>query len=502
MSRLSYLPPEVVENILSNLTKYHLASCLMVSRTYHAIAQRLIFKSISLIFMEGSKSKSSREGGRHLTEQTWEILERITSDVHFASLVRDIKVFSLGSSLHVFEHRNLVKALRAVHRIESFSWFCEDIGMSCPDEHVPEQVAACVSALPKNLLGLSVPVPGLNAGLTIDSHFDCLQRLCLSSQRYHVGDHRGTQLLVKRQIEACYCSLQDLTTSGAQLVHIVPASMFGRLTKLTLHHLRKHNKSSGLVPGLLRHNAHLDTLDLQGELNGIEFPSLGYDRSILPRLKRLRLISHDDEALGIEFFLSLSQFICDREASLKSLDVYFTIEEDFVDIAFFLCPLSLSTFHVLGIGLEPTFHNQNRTKTLIESLPRNDMKALRLCIGGRSVMDADMTGKLLKCISDRSSLEFLHLCTTMGCSVPCTAEDILGCNLPHLETLLLNDVVWRLRPLPDGSKSLHRLPTWRYNTRFNEDLYNGDIAWLNTTQTLDFFDSDGEDSDPESDLED
>jgi hypothetical protein len=174
MTRTATVPLEIWENILSRLSKYNLAPCLAVSRTFHKIAQRLVFTSVALIFDDESKT----EAGRYLTNQTREILDRITLDAQFALLIKDLRVYVSKPSLYIFEHCGsltfassltilsiylqgyLMRAIPMLPNIKAFGCFYQDNGfLRSWDDSILAQAASYLSILPKDILKLSLTIP-------------------------------------------------------------------------------------------------------------------------------------------------------------------------------------------------------------------------------------------------------------------------------------------------------------------------------------------------------
>jgi hypothetical protein len=229
----------------------------------------------------------------------------------------------------------------------------------------------------------------------IKSDFCHLQQLSLASERSDVGDRR--QLLVKGQIDANYSSLEYLVISGSHMLQL-PMKAFTHLTRLALYHLERFYEgmddedeiSTEQVPMVLRHAVNLDTLDIQGGLGGSLFPTLAEDLSILPHLKRLRVMSYDEDVLGEGFFPGLVKFICVRKTSLKSLDVSFGHLEEWDDMSLVLPTFAQVRPEIVGVGPEPEFYTPKMVDTLFEYLPRS-IRALRLAVGDpesyKEVMD-------------------------------------------------------------------------------------------------------------------
>jgi hypothetical protein len=127
-----------------------------------------------------------------------------------------------------------------------------------------------------------------------------VEQFTLSGERIDAGEASGRQVFIKEQIRVNCTMPRDLIQLSIQI--------FGHSTRLTVYDLADEELSE-LVSPLLTQCANLDKLDLQGELLATSFSdnacSFRCNRSILSRLKRLRLISRD-KPFDSGFFPSLA----------------------------------------------------------------------------------------------------------------------------------------------------------------------------------------------------
>ncbi len=108
----SALPLEIWSHILKEVPKHNLSPLLGVCSTFHDIAVRYLFSSIKIYFIGGYRGvnmlNAPEEGwleeiSQRLMTKSWEILNHISQDPRFASIVRSITVIAFGQGCSVFE---------------------------------------------------------------------------------------------------------------------------------------------------------------------------------------------------------------------------------------------------------------------------------------------------------------------------------------------------------------------------------------------------------------
>jgi hypothetical protein len=266
---------------------------------------------------------------------------------------------------------------------------------------------------------------------------------------------------------------------------------FSQLT--TLIFLNVDAASSEQIPLVLRHSADLEVLEVYGELDETFYTALGEDLP-LPHLRRLRIIlDHTFLQTSPSSFLALNLFLCARQSSLKFLDIELN-PASWTDFSIILT--SLSQIEVLGIGPNTTLSTHDQMDTLINHLPRS-MRSLRLsisdphsdprilhqlvCICAHYIFALEellFTDTIqLAYIDVCPNLEFIQICTPR--TQACTIEDLL--HLDQLGMAILNNHVWELRRLSDGTISPYLWPSWKFQFRSTLDFPSEAAAWLTTS---------------------
>jgi hypothetical protein len=66
---------------------------------YYSVAQELLFSTMTLIFAEDLELGH----GKLLTTRIWQILDHIISNAQFASIIRNVRVMTVESTIITFE---------------------------------------------------------------------------------------------------------------------------------------------------------------------------------------------------------------------------------------------------------------------------------------------------------------------------------------------------------------------------------------------------------------
>jgi hypothetical protein len=168
-------PPEIWSQVLENVPEIQLPNLLGVCSLFHDVVIRTIFASIKVYFFGGKRAMEvlntfdmdwTTETATKLISKSWEILNRICRDPHFAKVVKSITIVAFTDGLGMLERckailtcgmeflLNIVlvtvaNVLSFVPNLQAFRW----IGDCPPFDDV---VARC---LPTTLRGLVLQSP-------------------------------------------------------------------------------------------------------------------------------------------------------------------------------------------------------------------------------------------------------------------------------------------------------------------------------------------------------
>ncbi|TFK49952.1 hypothetical protein OE88DRAFT_1809005 [Heliocybe sulcata] len=488
---MSSLPVELWEEVITHLARVDCCSCLSVCRTFHDIALRRTFSSITLYFnvillldtlrprFVLEKNDEAVEYDEKLYDTTLDILVRMAEDAHFASVVKSITVVRKPGYLQEFREgtmTSLLDALANAHQLQSFRWYGDWPDVKEADDLLNELATLCPQfqslRLPRSAAVL-IRSPtrtmklGQFKGLRSVAWYDLVE----ISRPYEENDPDNVDIW--EVVHNSKSSLASISVEAMLLKDDLPG-----LSHITSLHLESLFHS--LLPRVgivLRQVPFLRSLSLRAagndEPDGI-FALLQDHAALLPKLDSLR-ISSEWSVNGTRSAPLIDALR--KWTSLRCLDLDFFFCEDPTTIL----PSFLhkkSPIQCLGLKLDNLQNEPYMTWTyeqcqrLCGCLP-NGLSALRLT----SSFDRaeSHTIPLLDRLGQLSNLRFLYIGNDMGYH-PFLAVD-LAADYPSLITVGVNDRIWDVSRV-DGVSYLYHWPDPLIVIRPKEMFASDDDHWL------------------------
>ncbi|EPQ52038.1 hypothetical protein GLOTRDRAFT_140506 [Gloeophyllum trabeum ATCC 11539] len=426
-----------------------------------------------------TRGRETDDYEKRLYDESWQLLDRITSDSRFAASVRKVVVIYLSDGPFIFEKNCLEKALRHVGHLKAFHWY----GGWPPvaDDIVAVLVHTCPELeelrLPRYLLDSEKHVTLLR-GLRHLSTFICCadgedvedEHFPEEFQTVDPSSRPSLEELMRNNQN----TLRKLDIEGWRAVSL-PIPTLSQLTHLHLYTLFGEQFSwLGLI---LHHLTSLRSLSVFSDSPAL-FTLLQEHSSALSQLQSLRLEA--EVAFTQEELLPLIHTIRNSTA-LRRLDLAFSFHDDpIVTLAGILnreSPIS-----VLGLNLGCAGWNSDvssmkwtdeQCRRLSDCLP-NNLSSLRL-ISAFERIDCH-TEPLLDRFRELLNLHFLYIGNVRRFH-PFLAVD-LAADIASLATVGVNDRMWDVDKREDGEFCLHHWPDPLIVVRLQEKFVSEDDFWL------------------------
>ncbi|KAI8992715.1 hypothetical protein BD414DRAFT_481965 [Trametes punicea] len=414
----STLPIELWRSIIELLPTNDQRSCLSVCKSLHDIALAFLFSRITIWFgsyqaewqwselavpEEEENDEDRDETTQWRVNVSWEILRRITRDVGFASIVRELSVSAHASGDRIFELRCLMDALDCLPNLRAFRWY------GFGPQIQPQVLQALSKACASSLVELSIPLA--HGGGPFISALSNLRTLSVEGELAQVFDFSPADLRYESRhyLENAPETLRRIWVHGNGIWD-APVRLFAGLQELFLF---MPSTLDGL--GLVFH--HCTALRSFGLLASYQ-PCAAQLRTVLetmptalPQLAALKLILKDSELTSPTTPRALAAFVRNRSA-LRRLDVHFLSSRnprcasEFYDVY-----STLPNLEVVGIGMQGGQFSSDDLKRLDAQLPLGLTALLIDYACGHA--EYRFVRELIDVLRKRTRLRYLHVLDTM-----------------------------------------------------------------------------------------
>ncbi|KAH9925743.1 uncharacterized protein B0H18DRAFT_1119249 [Fomitopsis serialis] len=312
----SLLPPELWQEVFTCLPEDTTRTCLSVSKVFHDISLRFMFRSVTIFFgaWESAEAKEDVYDADKVILDALEddrssmssaILHRIASDPSFAVIVRsiDVHAYKRDGARGAFERGCLIEAIHCLHNLRSFTWHG-----SAP-RLTPQVIDALISSCTL-LRHFSAPLSTLS-----ELPLTKLERLRSIgfTWKWFYDTTRGQRSRLapeSRDLEIRYGDLKEL-----QMPYTSPANIpLTRLPLLTHLELLSIQSLEDFGP-IIRRVPQLESLSVFCTRRQYDklFEALAFLKSDLPNLHSLCLLSRREGALDPAHVQILVDFLKDRK---------------------------------------------------------------------------------------------------------------------------------------------------------------------------------------------
>ncbi|TFY63500.1 hypothetical protein EVJ58_g3210 [Rhodofomes roseus] len=386
---MSSLPPELWQEVFTWIPQDTARTCLSVSKYFHGLALRVVFRNITIFFGAWESAQAKEEvyqADKHeydvledkRSSMSSAILHRISHDPSFAAIVRavDVHAYKRDGARGAFERGCLIEAIHCLHNLRSFAW--HGVAPSPTPEVIEALASTCtllrhfsapLRTLPK------LPLEKLQTLWSISYTWKWFYDTTRGQRSRLPDEHRDLKVHCER--------LRELQMPYTSPSHI-PFDQLPMLTHLELLSIQTLDK---LGP-LLRKVPRLESLSIfcTKRQHDVLFDALGFLKSNLLNLHSLCLLSRQEGALESEHAQILADFLQGRKCLRRFRSTFKFREGTHLSFLGAIASLrSLDTLHwdVLAEDLDQDF-----VRMLLQHLPP-DMLALSIATyGGLKSVDA------------------------------------------------------------------------------------------------------------------
>ncbi|KZT64752.1 hypothetical protein DAEQUDRAFT_814802 [Daedalea quercina L-15889] len=315
MSSVSLLPSEVWQEVFAWLHQDAARTCLSVSKEFHDLASRVVFRKLTVYFGSWESTEASDDVYEaeqealdaledRMSSLSSAILHRISHDPTFATIVQslDVRAYKRDGTRGAFERGSLIEAICHLHNLRTFTWhgvvpiptpdIVEALASSCPMLRHFSAPLLTLSRLPLYKLETLWSI-----GYTWKWFYDTTRG---RRSRLHEQD---------RDLTICCESLREL-----QMPYTSPWNIpLDRLPMLTHLDLLSIQDLDGFGPAI-RRITQLESLSVfcSRRQHDKLFEALAYLKSDLPNLHSLCLLSRRERALESEHAQILTNILKGR----------------------------------------------------------------------------------------------------------------------------------------------------------------------------------------------
>ncbi|TFK74621.1 hypothetical protein BDN72DRAFT_667366 [Pluteus cervinus] len=493
MTTIHHIPAEIWDYIVQLLSYRHQRNALSISKKFHELARRYIFRSLRIYLVTNtylthfrdrstSLTNSSHDGdddddpmagstSHRLMRRSWELLKRIINDPGFASLVKELAIVIEREGDCMFELFTLKDALACLHHLEVVHWYSGSVSLS----------SGIASAFPTSLRALRLrsmpPFPSVMhlSGLRDVQFVNVLPIVnVLSSDSTHRwGIDHGLEPDIQDLIQLVAPNLARLVIPH-EMTEKLPMHALTNLTELEVVCLWG-SELKGLDL-LLRHLPNLRGLVVIGEVTEDTILELPLDPTILPQLSSFRLqfpalldCNNQDIMCRLCIFLSQRQGLRRLFLTLEAFE-----PDGFHQVFEQVCRM----YHLRALGflLNYPIQNEQQFQRLVQFMPSN-LRAIHLAIDWRAGFDlgSPMFDPLLNRFAYMPKLTFVNL-DTLTCKVPIDPDDIAGYGR-NVEMVGVGRSLWDVERTEEGFELLPRAP-WQSEFPMKGDFVDADHEWV------------------------
>ncbi|KAF8696506.1 hypothetical protein AX14_001553 [Amanita brunnescens Koide BX004] len=460
-----------------------------VCHTFNAIVSPLLFSSLRIFIVDSrekfgvslfpslpagvsTRDSLEREKYNHAKAErfsikSWEILDHITRNPTFASLVRSMNVYAFCSSSAIFECLCIANALRKLPRLRTFRWFSDWL-------QLPPVVAESLTPDLSSLISYSKPRSGTSL-----AHLRHLREIVV-----HVNSWGFVDDSIREVLSINSGSLRMLTLPSNFICESLPARLFDNLTHL---HILCDPDSTQLSPALgsiLNGARSLESLSLQPNSiyrEGEIIKSLFRNADTLMNLVSLRLhLSHEIDS-SPSIIPDLIGFIS-KQRNLRRLylesgqlnnPTYSRLIFSLIRELPHLCVLGLNPCHILVPDAIRT--PRSAPLQLVDFLPRN-LKALHAELPNTTRTFFEYNQTVVNRLGELKHLTYVNLLDYdyLLLFVP---SQIVADN-PQLQFIGHNGRLWDFQPDSSNVEELVERPQWMSYYAPPEDFVDEDHMWL------------------------